>query len=76
MTGVVLGTDFNLEKGYFFWNLGIDITLKSDLKYRSILIHLLFEKLFFIPRLVETRVKALKHLRWIEDWLQIMDRIR
>jgi hypothetical protein len=67
LTGVVSGTDFNSEEGYCIWNLGIDSTLKSDLKYRSILKYILFE-LFSFLGLLEILTKVPKHLRSIVDW--------
>ena len=74
LTGVVSGTDFYSEEGYCIWNLGIDSTLKGDLKYRSILKYILFE-LFSFLGLLEILTKVPKHLRSIVDWLLIKDKI-
>jgi hypothetical protein len=74
LTGVVSGTDFYSEEGYCIRNLGIDSTLKSDLKYRSILKYILFE-LFSFLGLLEILTKVPKHLRSIVDWLLVKDKI-
>ena len=66
--GVGYGENFDEKNNSCLWGLYRDLTIKSNLKYGSIILYLTFENLFSLKKIKSVRCQVLKEFDWIKDW--------
>lgn len=66
--GVGYGKDYDKKKKSCTWGFFIDLVIKSEIKFGTILKFLLFEKLFSMNNVDQLTCQVLKEFEWIKDW--------
>ena len=66
--GVGYGEKFSEENNSCLWGFYLDLSIKSEIKYGSIIKYLLFEKLFENKNLIQIECQVKKGFEWIRDW--------
>jgi hypothetical protein len=66
--GVGYGEKFSEEKKSCLWGFYLDLSIKSEIKYGSVIKYLLFEKLFENINIIKIECQVIKGFEWIKDW--------
>lgn len=66
--GLGYGEKFSAENKSCIWGLYLDLGIKSEIKYGSIIKFLLFEKLFENENITQIECQVKKGFEWIKDW--------
>ena len=66
--GLGYGEKFSEEKKSCLWGFYLDLSIKSEIKYGSVIKYLLFEKLFENKNIIQIECQVKKGFEWIRDW--------
>lgn len=66
--GLGYGEKFSAKNKSCIWGLYLDLGIKSEIKYGSIIKFLLFEKLFENENITQIECQVKKGFEWIKDW--------
>lgn len=66
--GLGYGEKFSEENKSCLWGFYLDLSIKSEIKYGSVIKYLLFEKLFENKNIIQIECKVKKGFEWIRDW--------
>ena len=66
--GVGYGEKFLEENKSCLWGFYLDLSIKSEIKYGSVIKYLLFEKLFENINIIKIECQVIKGFEWIRDW--------
>jgi len=66
--GVGYGENFDIKNNTCLWGIYRDLSIKSNIKYGSIILYLTFENLFSQEKIKSVKCQVLKDLEWIKDW--------
>ena len=61
-------SNYQIKDKYCYWGIYRDLELPKDKKYGSILLFLLFEKLFSIKKISHLRCQVIKKNIWVKNW--------
>ena len=60
--------NFDIKNNTCLWGIYRDLSIKSNIKYGSIILYLTFENLFSQKKIKSVKCQVLKDLEWIKDW--------
>ena len=66
--GVGYGEKFLEKNKSCSWGFYLDLSIKSEIKYGSVIKYLLFEKLFENINIIKIECQVKKGFEWIRDW--------
>ena len=66
--GLGYGEKFSEENKSCLWGFYLDLSIKSEIKYGSVIKYLLIEKLFENKSLIQIECQVKKGFEWIRDW--------
>lgn len=66
--GVGYGEKFLEKNKSCLWGFYLDLSIKSEIKYGSVIKYLLFEKLFENINIIKIECQVKKGFEWIRDW--------
>ena len=66
--GLGYGEKFSDENKSCLWGFYLDLSIKSEIKYGSVIKYLLFEKLFENKNIIQIECQVKKGFEWIRDW--------
>lgn len=66
--GVGYGEKFLEKNKSCLWGFYLDLSIKSEFKYGSVIKYLLFEKLFENINIIKIECQVIKGFEWIRDW--------
>ena len=66
--GLGYGEKFSEENKSCLWGFYLDLSIKSEIKYGSVIKYLLFEKLFENKNIIQIECHVKKGFEWIRDW--------
>ena len=66
--GSAYGEKTTEENKSCLWGFYLDLSIKSEIKYGSVIKYLLFEKLFENKNIIQIECKVKKGFEWIKDW--------
>lgn len=66
--GAGYASNYQSKNKYCYWGIYRDTKLPQDKKYGSILLFLLFEKLFAISKIKHLRCQVIKRNEWVKNW--------
>ena len=66
--GLGYGEKFSEENKSCLWGFYLDLSIKSEIKYGSVIKYLLFEKLFENKNIIQIECQVKKGFEWIRDW--------
>ncbi len=68
LIGLGYGENYFKKKQSCLWGFYLDLKIKSEIKYGSIIKYLLFEKLFENEKINQIECQVKKGFEWIKDW--------
>ena len=66
--GLGYGANYSEENKSCLWGFYVDLNIKSEIKYGSVIKYLLFEKLFENIKINQIECQVKKGFEWIKDW--------
>ena len=66
--GLGYGENYSKKEKSCLWGFYLDLTIKSEIKYGSLIKYLLIEQLFSIPNIDQIKCQVKKDFKWIKDW--------
>jgi len=68
LIGVGYGENFDKKNSSCLWGIYRDLTIKTNVKYGSIILYLTFENLFSLEKIKLVKCQVVKEFEWIKDW--------